>query len=267
MEADLAKQAGNLYSDVEDFFESYDLEVMSSCDDLERYVENIGALKREFRRVHYHLKISDVENFDTSYPEYTEKLEILGKQFKCATEKLGSLKNAEKSQKEESDKLKSQLEALKLKRELEVLDKQEEEKRFQCLTQRQIYVEQLDHFIKSSVWEDITSTKLIEQKMSSLESCFEKFNTLRASYRSILTKEELDRLGFNVRDVEWVNRIQEHLEEGKGRLADLIGEKELWTAQSAENEARERELAEEARLEAAEREEKAKIENMLVCAE
>ena len=46
MDGDLAKQVV-IYSDVEDFFESYDLESMSSCDDLEKYVENIGELKQD----------------------------------------------------------------------------------------------------------------------------------------------------------------------------------------------------------------------------
>ena len=240
---------------------------MSSCEDIGKYVETLGALKKEFRRVHYHLKVLDPDNFDTSYPEYTTQLQKLSDQYKGANEKLSSLKYAEKLKRDEADHFKSHLEAQKLKREMEVLELQQQEKRTLCLSQRQICVEQLDHFIKSSVWDEIKDIRLIEQKISSVENCFEKFNTLRSNYLSILGKEECIRLGFDVRDAEWVNMAQEHLESGKGRLAYLITERELGAVQSAENEARERELAEEARLDAAECEEKAKIDNMLVCAE
>ena len=66
MDADLAKQAINIYSDVEDFFESYDLEIMSSFEDIEKYDENIRVLKQEFRRLRHHLKISDEEKFYSS---------------------------------------------------------------------------------------------------------------------------------------------------------------------------------------------------------
>ena len=99
MDADLAKQAINIYSDVEDFFESYDLEIMSSCEDIEKYVENIRVLKQEFRPLHHHLKISDEENFGTSYPDYQERLQKLSEQFKRANEKLSALKSNEKLKK------------------------------------------------------------------------------------------------------------------------------------------------------------------------
>ena len=207
MDADLAKQAVNIYSDVEDFFESFDLEILSSCEEIEKYVENIRVLKQEFRRVHHHLKIADEENFGNSYPDYTARLQMLSEHFKKANEKLSSLKGAEKLKREEIENLKAYLEAEKLKKELEVLDKQQQEKRTMCLSQRQICVEQFDHFIKSSVWEEIKDLKLIEQKISSIEYCLDKFNTLRSTYLGILGKDECIRFGFNVHDMEWVNRV------------------------------------------------------------
>ena len=267
MDADLAKQAVNINSDVEDFFESYDLEILSSCEDIEKYVENIGRLKQEFRRVHYHLRMADIDNFETAYPDFAETLQKLSEHFKKANMKVSTLKTAEKQKREEIDNLKSHLEAEKLKKELAALDKQEYEKRAQLLSQRQISVEQFDHFIKSSVWNDIRDTKLIEQKIVSIEHCLEKFNSVRSNYVGTLGREECTRLGFDVRDTEWVTRVQEHLDAGKGRLAFLITERELDMRQSAEQDARERELAEETRLEEAERAEEAKIANLLSCAE
>ena len=104
MDADLAKQ-DVIYSDVEDFFESYDLETMSSCDDLEKYVEKIGELKQEFRRVHYHLRLADLENFETTYPKYPGTLQKLSNHFKRANVKVSTLKNAEKHKRDEIEKL------------------------------------------------------------------------------------------------------------------------------------------------------------------
>ena len=66
---DITKQAINIYSDVEDFFDSFEIENLNELEDVEKYVDGIRSLKQEFRRIHSHLKKSDEDNFSTNYPE------------------------------------------------------------------------------------------------------------------------------------------------------------------------------------------------------
>ena len=48
--------AVNINSDVEDFFDSYELGLLVSIDELEDYLGKIESLKQKFRRVHSQLK-------------------------------------------------------------------------------------------------------------------------------------------------------------------------------------------------------------------
>ena len=59
---DLAMQALNLESDVDDFFESYSHENLVSCEDLEDYCSKLGKLKQEFRRVYTQLKHGETDD-------------------------------------------------------------------------------------------------------------------------------------------------------------------------------------------------------------
>ena len=125
---DLAMQALNLESDVDDFFESYSHENLVSCEDLEDYCSKLGKLKQEFRRVYTQLKHGETDDsFGQKYPRYTDCLADLNANFKKANEKLSALRNAERTKRDEIEKLRSYLESERLQKELDVIEDQKRE--------------------------------------------------------------------------------------------------------------------------------------------
>ena len=67
--ADLENQAVDLESDIDDFFDSHQVENLSSIDDLEDYCKVLGGLKQRYRRIYAHLKRGETEeSFGEKYP-------------------------------------------------------------------------------------------------------------------------------------------------------------------------------------------------------
>ena len=62
--SDLQLQAINVTCDIEDLFESYQIENLTEEFELSDFVIKIGNVKKDFRRIHAQLKISDGENFE-----------------------------------------------------------------------------------------------------------------------------------------------------------------------------------------------------------
>ena len=84
----LREMSININSDVEDFFDSYSIElIMDDEIELERYVSKIEELKKEHRRAHAHIREKDVENFNTLYPNYETVKVKLNEMFSVANKK------------------------------------------------------------------------------------------------------------------------------------------------------------------------------------
>ena len=133
MAADYKIQALDIRSNVEDFLESYEIENLVLEEDLIDYISKIGDLKKDYRRVHTHLKSKD-KDFANNYPDYHDQLSFLNENFKTATEKLKFLKEEEErralnKKNEEVEQARRALESEKLQKELASIQKVSDEKR------------------------------------------------------------------------------------------------------------------------------------------
>ena len=89
---DLDRQAIHISSDLEDFFDSYNIENIDEVDELKQYIIELGDLKRNFRRICHELKFAEGDKFVTKYPDFDQNLNSLTEKFKVASEKLGVIK-------------------------------------------------------------------------------------------------------------------------------------------------------------------------------
>ena len=64
----------NISSDIEDFYDSYQLEELIEVDELENYLSKLGDMKRNFRRIHSQLKLAEGENFSVNYSKFDTTL-------------------------------------------------------------------------------------------------------------------------------------------------------------------------------------------------
>ena len=78
-------------------------------------------------------------------------MEKLSNHFKVGNEKLISLRTAARDKKQETENLRSYLDCQRLQKELEVIEKQEKVKYDQCITQREMCVEQIQHSLKKTI--------------------------------------------------------------------------------------------------------------------
>ena len=92
---ELQKQIIDCRSDVEEFYVDFVLNDLEDEEDLEQYVTKIVEIKREFRRVHAQLKISegdDDEAFKKNHPYYVKDVAELDSLYKKSTKKLKDVK-------------------------------------------------------------------------------------------------------------------------------------------------------------------------------
>ena len=86
----------HICSDVEDFYDSYDIELMDDEHDLQDYISRISDLKRHFRRIYSELKVAEGPNFANNFPNFEKDLNGLTDLFKAASKKLSDLRKGDK---------------------------------------------------------------------------------------------------------------------------------------------------------------------------
>lgn len=89
---DLKMRSIDICSDIEDFFESYNLGEINDEDEIIHYITKIEDIKKEFRRVHAQLKNIEGNEFQTKYPDFEKQLGELNEFFQMSNKKLRSLK-------------------------------------------------------------------------------------------------------------------------------------------------------------------------------
>ena len=95
----------HICSDVEDFYDSYDLSVIDDEQDLQEYISRIGDLKRNFRRVYAELKTAEGTDFAKNFPNFEKDLKELNETFKIASEKLSNIRKESKTDVSKQDEL------------------------------------------------------------------------------------------------------------------------------------------------------------------
>ena len=112
---ELQVQAINVSSDMEDLFESYQIDDLIELGELNEVLCKIGDIKREFRRIHAQLKITEGDNYGRVYPDYKKQLKELNNKFNTANKKSSAVKRADKEKLEEVERRRTELESEKIK--------------------------------------------------------------------------------------------------------------------------------------------------------
>ena len=191
---------------------------------------------------------------------------LLNNHFRSANEKLSELKNTEKLKRDQLEQVRADLEAERLRKEIESLDSQTAEKRAQSKFERKFFMDQVNWELNDYAWKKFHDIDKILRMISTLESRLDKFQEIRSHYIGILG-EEFETSGSDIEDEKLIASIQEKLSGGKIWFDTIKGRKELQLRQELENGQREKEMAEQERSQTAEMKEKIKIENLLSCAE
>ena len=263
--------AVNINSDVEDFFDSYELDLLVSIDELEDYLGKIETLKQKFRRVHSQLKaILGEDTFNTQYANYEEVLAKMNENFRSCRIKISSVKENEKSAKEETEKLQAYYEAEKLRKEIEIMEKESSQKANQCLYERKICIEQITYELKqlsSCSWDSFTDSNAILTMINQLESRLKEFNLIRSKCFGVLGDAEMTRLNIFDDDERLIGFLRAEISNGQRIFSAKKNEEDFESQQKLSDEIREKELAEEEKRLQAEVDEQMKIDNILICAE
>ena len=141
---ELQMQAIDIESDIEDFFESYQVTNLNEIDPLVSFVSKIEDLKRSYRRIYAQIRALEGENYDTKYPEFEKQVNNLTQNFREANTKLTVLRKIEKDNSNEVQKLRSKLETEKLESEMEAIKNMAEEKKAPCKSERKFFIDQIN---------------------------------------------------------------------------------------------------------------------------
>ena len=102
---DLERSAIHIQSDLDDFFDTFDITTLVDEDEIVPYITQLGDLKRNFRRVFSELKVAEGENFATKYPDYDKDMLHCNQKFKDASSKMSDLKSERKTAEEKKIKI------------------------------------------------------------------------------------------------------------------------------------------------------------------
>ena len=125
------------------------------------------------------------------------------------------------------------LEAERLRKEIESLDSQTAEKRAQSKFERKFLMDQVNWELNDYAWENFNEIDKILRMISTLESRLDKFQEIRSHYIGILG-EEFETSGSDIEDEKLIASIREKLSGGKIWF-DTKGRKELQLRQELEN--------------------------------
>ena len=84
---ELQMKAINISSDIDDIFESYQIDNLNNAEDLSEFITKIAETKRNFRRIHSQLKATDGQNYGELYPNFDLQLNELSESFRIASKK------------------------------------------------------------------------------------------------------------------------------------------------------------------------------------
>ena len=173
--------------------------------ELNEFLCKIGDIKREFRRIHAQLKITEGDNYGRVYPDYETQLKELNNKFNTANKKINAVKRADKEKLEEverrrtelesekikqethaikirakceSDKIKQETHAIKIrakcesdkiKQETEAIQIKLKEKRMRCKSEWKFFIEQVNGEIMDCNWETFVECDELKVVISTLE--------------------------------------------------------------------------------------------------
>ena len=261
---ELQMQAIDIESDIEDFFESYQVTNLNEIDPLVSFVSKIEDLKRSYRRIHAQIRALEGENYDTKYPEFEKQVNNLTQNFREANTKLTVLRKIEKDNSNEVQKLRSKLETEKLESEMEAIKNMAEEKKAQCKSERKFFIDQINWDLKNCNWEDSKSDE-IQTMISFFDSKLENFYKINSNLEGVCG-EEFFKMNFSDENEKIISMIREKISSGQVRLSKLKVEQENILLKKNEEEAEQTKVDEINRMNELELEKQSRTKNLLLCA-
>lgn len=261
---DINIQAINIGSDVEDLFESYNIENIIEEEELTDYITKVGETKRIYRRIHTQLKKLD-DKFTENYPDYDKNLKKLQEKFSQANTKLNQLRKDSKQKIDEAEKLRHDLETQKLKQEMHALQKTSDAKREQVKYDWESCINQANWVMEDCKWETFSNIDGVERMIYSLQSHLERICKAFSEVRGVYDTDATE-LGYLTTNDATVKSIREYISVGRARLISIDAEQQLAHKAQIDQEAFERSLLEQQRLEQLRQDEKTKIDNLVDCA-
>ena len=170
---DINTQAINIDSDVEDLFESYNIENLIDEEELADYIAKVAETKRIYRRIHSQLKKLD-DKFTENYPNYEENLKKLQEKFTEANNKLIKLRKDSKQKIDDAEKLRHDLETEKLKEEMLALRKTSDAKRELVKYDWESCIRQANWAMEDCKWGTFSNVDGVERSIYCLQSHLEK---------------------------------------------------------------------------------------------
>ena len=242
--SDFKNLAINSRSDVEDFFDTYDVNELEEEGDLVAYISKIGEVKREFRRIHAQIKVKEGdENFQKNHSYFDAELAKLSEYFKIATKKLGDIRSLNKNLLEE-------LESKRIQAQLE-------RERSKIAADWKCGLDQSRWDIDNYQWEQMDDPDEIKNTIFKFEKHLDNFYKARSDLTLHFGAQITSQM--QTTNAEHFDSLVSKISSGKERL--VIVKKLLH--EKCENE---KQLAEDIQLEKAKLSEREKINEMLVCA-
>ena len=247
----LQAKAIDSLSDVEDLFEFYSLPDINDIGQLEEYRNKVEAVKRNFRRIHAHLKNSEgAEIFSAKYTYYEKYMADLNTALKGAMDKMVELKNLPDN-----------------KTGQPIVDMQLERERAKLKSDRRFFFQQADWELKEYGWDDLVDIFDIKCGITKFENRLESFFKLCSDIEFNFTEHEMAELGFKDQNDKLIENFKAKIVKGKQRLITVKNELTLKEKETIDEQARLRDLAESERAEKAKIAEEQRVDDLLNCAE
>ena len=250
----LEVQAIHALSDVEDFFETFLFDDLSSEDELSEYVSKIETVKRNFRRILSQLKVAEGTEFSRKYPDYEKTLEELNEKFKQAKIKLSEVKSTKLPETDGNAP------------NLLGVTPQNEKERLRCSSNRKSFLEQAGWELEECVWENLTDFDQIRSMISFFEQRLDEFRKMCTDLDVWFTDDIIENR-FRLKNSDFINQFRDKIKSGRARISELKMEQEKLETDRLEQEKLEKDKAESSRIAFAKQEEETKSKERLACAE
>ena len=248
-------------ADMEDLFESYQIDDLIELGELNEFLCKIGDIKREFRRIHTQLKITEGDNYGRVHLDYKKQIKELNNKFNTANKKLSAVKRVDKEKLEEVERWQTELESEKIKQETHVIkiqpkfesDKIKEEteaikikfkeKQLHCKSEWKFFIEQVNGEIMDCNWDTFVECDELKVVISTLELRLEKFYKICSELEGNLSDQAIE-FGFKEENEKFVVSIREKINRGKITIAEINEGEKPRIREVEKEEERERKLAE-----------------------
>ena len=245
--ADMQSKAIDCLSDVEDLFDFYKLDEIEDLIELKEYLSKIENVKRDFRRVHAHLKSTEGEGaFKTKYPYYEKYIADLNTTIKSASKKVTDLRNKKDHKPGSSDTVQVDRERAKMK------------------SDQRFFFQQAEYELQEFDWEHLDDISDIKTSISKFENRLESFFKICSDFDFHFNEGEMGE--FKEDNDKLVESLKDKIRLGKTRLISVKNNFEKIEQEKLKEQEIQRQEAETARIEMEKIAEDKRVKDLLNCA-